>query len=94
MLDKIKGLFKKGLEYTHTAGLLQYYPLYPRERVLLQQIGNITTIIDAQYMKDTKGKNAAIDAVCEILQSYKDDASAAIAKTEMGTCKEDENAFN
>lgn len=61
MLDKIKMLFKDGLEYTHTAGLLQ-------------QIANITNIVNAQYMKDEQGKNAAIDAICEILQSHKDKA--------------------
>ena len=59
MLDKIKALFKEGLEYTHTAGILQ-------------QIANLTNIVNAQYMKDADGKNAAIDAVCEILQSHKD----------------------
>lgn len=59
MLDKIKALFKEGLEYTHTAGILQ-------------QIANITNIVNAQYMKDGDGKNAAIDAICEILQSHKD----------------------
>ena len=45
MLDKIKVLFKEGLEYTHTAGLLQ-------------QIANIVNIVNAQYMKDADGKNA------------------------------------
>lgn len=60
MLDTIKALFKEGLEYTHTAGLLQ-------------QIANITNIVHAQYMKDAgDGKNAAIDAICGILQSHKD----------------------
>jgi hypothetical protein len=59
MLDKIKALFKEGLEYTHTAGLLQ-------------QIANIVNIVNVQYMKDSDGKNAAIDAICEILQSHKD----------------------
>ena len=59
MLDKIKALFKEGLEYTHTAGLIQ-------------QIANLVNIVNGQYMKDADGKNAAIDAVCEILQSHKD----------------------
>ena len=59
MLDKIKSLFKEGLEYTHTAGLLQ-------------QIANLVNIVHVQYMKDADGKNAAIDAICEILQSHKD----------------------
>lgn len=59
MLDKISALFKEGLEYTHTAGLLQ-------------QIANVMNIVNAQYMKDGDGKNAAIDAICELLQSHKD----------------------
>jgi|GEM_PF-1306842 hypothetical protein len=59
MLDKIKVLFKEGLEYTHTAGLLQ-------------QIANLLNIVHVQYMKDGDGKNAAIDAICELLQSHKD----------------------
>lgn len=59
MLDQIKGLFKEGLEYTHTAGILQ-------------QVANLVNIVNAQYMKEADGKNAAIDAVCAILQSHKD----------------------
>lgn len=59
MLDKIKSLFKEGLEYTHTAGLLQ-------------QIANLVNIVHAQYMKDAMGKNDAIDTICELLQSHKD----------------------
>ena len=58
MLDEIKNLFKEGLEYTHTAGLLQ-------------QIANITNIVNAQYMKNECGKNAAIDLICNIIQSHK-----------------------
>ncbi len=69
MLDKIKNLFREGLEYTHTAGLLQ-------------QLANITNIVNAQYMKDADGKNAAIDALCEILQSHKDKPVAADAPKE------------
>lgn len=59
MLDAIKALFKDGLEYTHTAGILQ-------------QIANITNIVNAQYMRDENGKNAAIDAICALLQTHKD----------------------
>jgi len=64
MLDKIKVLFKEGLEYTHTAGLLQ-------------QIANIVNIVSPQYMKDASGKNACIDAICELLQGHKDVAILA-----------------
>jgi len=73
MLDKIKDLFKEGLEYTHTAGLLQ-------------QIANTLNIVHAQYMKDEAGKNAAIDAICEILQSHKDKAATAETNKECPKC--------
>lgn len=59
MLDKLKELFKEGLGYTHVAGLLQ-------------QLANITNIVNAQYMKDGDAKNAAIDVICEMLQAHKD----------------------
>jgi hypothetical protein len=59
MLDKLKELFKEGLGYTHVAGLLQ-------------QLANITNIVNAQYMKDGDAKNAAIDLLCEMLQAHKD----------------------
>jgi len=72
MLDKIKVLFKEGLEYTHTAGLLQH-------------IANLLNIVNAQYMKDSDGKNAAIDVICELLQSHKDKAEPAEAPKE-GCC--------
>jgi hypothetical protein len=58
MLDSLKELFKEGLEYTHVAGLLQ-------------QMANITNIIHVQYMKDSQSKNAAIDAICAMLQKHK-----------------------
>jgi hypothetical protein len=64
MLDEIKVLFKEGLEYTHVAGLLQ-------------QISNLLNIVNAQYMRDSDGKNVAIDAICKILQSHKDTPVAA-----------------
>jgi len=58
MLDKLKELFKEGLEYTHTAGILQ-------------QIANLTNIIHVQYMKDGEAKNTAIDILCAMLQTHK-----------------------
>jgi len=73
MLDKIKDLFKEGLEYTHTAGLLQ-------------QIANTLNIVHAQYMKDEAGKNAAIDAICEILQGHKDKPATAETNKECPKC--------
>ena len=65
MLDQIKNLFKDGLQYTHTAGILQ-------------QIANLVNIVHGQYMKDDNGKNAAIDAICSILQSHKDASTQTI----------------
>jgi hypothetical protein len=59
MLDDLKNLFKDGLQYTHTAGVLQ-------------QLANLTNIVNAQYMKDGDAKNAAIDVICAMLQSHKD----------------------
>lgn len=80
MLDKIKNLFKEGLEYTHTAGLLQ-------------QIANVVNIVHAQYMKDGgDGKNAAIDAICAILQSHKDVPAPAAPVVAPAAPQEGQNA--
>lgn len=65
MLDNLTSLFKEGLQYTHTAGVLQ-------------QVANLVNIVHVQYMKDGDAKNAAIDTICQILQSHKD---APVAKT-------------
>lgn len=59
MLNTLKDLFKDGLQYTHTAGLLQ-------------QIANMLNIVQAQYLIDGDAKNTAIDVICQILQSHKD----------------------
>jgi hypothetical protein len=59
MLDTLKDLFKEGLEYTHTAGLLQ-------------QLANVLNIVNVQYMKDGDAKNTAIDLICQLLQSHKE----------------------
>ena len=67
MLDKLKDLFKEGLEYTHVAGLLQ-------------QISNIVNIVNVQYMKDGQSKNDAIDHICAMLQKHKVDPSVAPAQ--------------
>jgi len=77
MLDKMKSLFKEGLEYTHTAGLLQ-------------QIANVVNIVNAQYMKEPDGKNAALDAICELLQSHKDKPAQTEQQPEAtpGACKQ------
>jgi hypothetical protein len=59
MLDTLKNFFKEGLEYTHTAAVLQ-------------QVGNLLQVFNGVYMKGENDKNAAIDVVCNILQSHKD----------------------
>jgi hypothetical protein len=59
MLDKLKGLFREGLEYTHVAGILQ-------------QVSNIVNIVNLQYVKDVDSKNLAIDIICDLLQSHKE----------------------
>lgn len=64
MLDKLKDLFKDGLGYTHTAGILQ-------------QVSNLVNIVHTQYTKDGDAKNAAIDTICALLQSHKDVPVAA-----------------
>lgn len=63
MLDKLKELFKDNLGYPHIAGILQ-------------QVANLNNIVNAQYMRDEHGKNAAIDILCAILQSHKDNLEA------------------
>lgn len=68
MLDALKELFKEGLGYPHIAGILQ-------------QIANLNNIVNAQYMKDGDGKNAAIDILCAILQSHKDVPAAPQEKS-------------
>lgn len=69
MLDKIKSFFKEGLEYTHTAGILQ-------------QIANLISIVHVQNMKDASGKNEAIDVICAILQSHKEVVASDAAKVD------------
>ncbi len=59
MLDEFKNLFKDGLQYTHTAGMLQ-------------QLANLLNIVNPQYLNDENGKNQAIDLLCDILKSHKD----------------------
>jgi len=58
MLNELKDLFKDGLQYTHTAAVLQ-------------QVANLGNIIHDQSMKEPNGKNLAIDVICNILQSHK-----------------------
>lgn len=59
MLDKIFNLFKADFQLGHTAALMNH-------------IANIVNIFRVDFMKDSDAKNAAIDALCELLQQQKD----------------------
>jgi hypothetical protein len=59
MLDDLKALFNKELQFPHTAQILN-------------QLGNVLSMIQVQYLKDQDAKNTAIDVICQILQSHKD----------------------
>jgi len=59
MIEELKDLFKKEFQYSHLAGILQ-------------QLQNITSIFQPQFLKDDSAKNEAIDMLCKILQSHKD----------------------
>lgn len=82
MLEKIKSLFKEGLGYLHTG-------------VLLQQVANIINTVHGQYMKDADGKNAAIDAICALLQSHKDPVQEKVLPNSCNadTCQDSSNAI-
>lgn len=73
MLDELKNLFQDGLQYTHTAGILQ-------------QLANLVNIVQIPYMKDVDGKNKALDLICELLQSHKE---KPVEEKSCGSCKED-----
>ncbi len=58
MLDILQSCLKKEFQFSHMAGLINH-------------LGNIIAIVQADFTKDQDAKNAAIDAVCQILQGYK-----------------------
>lgn len=58
MLDTLRSLFKDEYQFTITSALVGY-------------LGNINSVISDVYIKDSDSKNAAIDAVCAILQELK-----------------------
>jgi len=39
---------------------------------LLTDLGTLVAHFEADYFKDKDAKNAAIDAICEVLQQHKD----------------------
>ncbi len=63
MLDLIHSLFKKEFQLGHMAALMNH-------------IANIAAICKTDYLKDGDAKNAAIDAVCAVLQAQKDVVAA------------------
>jgi hypothetical protein len=65
MIDNILSHFKKDFQLGHSSALLNH-------------IANIINIINKDFMKEADSRNAAIDALCELLQSYKDQPSASI----------------
>jgi len=59
MLDFIRGLFKKEFQLPNTSTILAY-------------LNQVILLLDATYTTDKKNKNEAIDAICKLLQEYKD----------------------
>lgn len=60
MFDSLKDQFKKEFQYSHVVGVLQ-------------QLNNLVSIFQTQFMKDECAKNKAIDILCEIMQSHKEE---------------------
>lgn len=67
MLDSLKQLFKKEFQFSHIAHVLQ-------------QLNNLVGVFNVQYLQDEKAKNEAIDLICKILQSHKDEAPCEKSK--------------
>jgi hypothetical protein len=63
MLDTIFNLFKEEFKLGHTAALMNH-------------LANIANIFRVDFMKDGDAKNAAIDALCDLLQAQKDKPAA------------------
>jgi hypothetical protein len=59
MLDFIRNLFKKEFQLHHVSIITSY-------------LGDIIKLLEAEYVQDADAKNAAIDALCTLLQEYKD----------------------
>lgn len=59
MLDSLKEKFKKEFQFSHIVGVLQ-------------QVNNLVSIFQTQFMKDECAKNEAIDLVCSLLQGHKE----------------------
>lgn len=59
MFDKFINFFKSECQLSH----------FPS---LVQQVCNVLHIVKTDFTKDSDHKNAAIDAICDILQANKD----------------------
>lgn len=59
MLDLIRNLFKKEFQLSNSANIAGY-------------LHHIVALLHEQYAVDKNSKNAGIDAVCKLLQEYKD----------------------
>lgn len=59
MLDFIRHLFKKEFQLLNTANITAH-------------LNQIIKLVEQEYTNDKNAKNAAIDAVCKLLQEYKD----------------------
>ncbi len=62
MFDLIHSCFKDQYKFSHFAALINH-------------MSNVIGIVQTEYTKDKDAKNAAIDALCQILQGMKDSTS-------------------
>lgn len=59
MLDFIRSLIKKRFQLAHMSSITMY-------------LGHIVNMLEEEYVLDRDSKNSAIDAICDLLQEYKD----------------------
>lgn len=59
MLDYIRSLFKKEFQLVNISTITSY-------------LHTIITLVEEEYVNDKNTKNAAIDAICKLLEEYKD----------------------
>jgi hypothetical protein len=59
MLDALKSYFKPECQFGHMAALLQ-------------NLGNVMQIVKTDFMLTVEAKNAAIDAICQIIKENKE----------------------
>lgn len=59
-------MFDKFIQFFKTECQLSHFPS------LVQQICNVLHIVKTDFTKDSDNKNAAIDAICDVLKANKD----------------------